>query len=69
MNYNFFLTQNNKNLIDIADVRAKVVVVKEIHGNQIKEQKDEKKKLAKKVDELENQLYRAHLFTLLPPIG
>ena len=61
-------------------MEAKLVAVEEVHTNQVKEQKeknvfleDEKKKLANKVDELDNQLqqhmYQAHLLTLLPPVG
>ena len=66
--------------LDIAGVEAKLVAVEEVHGNHIKELikknvflEDEKKKLEKKVDELDDQLqqhmYQAHLLSLLPPIG
>ena len=58
----------------------KVVAIEKANSYQVKEQKqknvfleDEKKKLTEKVDELEDSLqqhmYRAHLLTLLPPIG
>ena len=58
----------------------KVVAIEKTNKYQVEEQKqknvlleEEKKKLTKKVDELEDKLqqhmYRAHLLTLLPPIG
>ena len=66
--------------MDVAGIEAKLVAVEKAHGNQVKEQRqkniflqDEKEKLAKKVDKLEDQLqqhmYRAQLLTLLPLIG
>ena len=59
-------------------MEAKLVAVEKTHGYQVNEQKqknvfleNEKKKLAKKVDELDQQVqqHRAHLLALLPPIG
>ena len=64
--------------LDVAGVKAKLVAVEKAHGYQVKEQKrknvfleNEKKKLAQKVDELDEQVqqHQADLLALLPPIS
>ena len=76
----FVFTQNNINILDVTSTEVRLVAIEKIHRDQVEnnEEKsvfleDEKASLAEKVDELEDKLqqhmYRAHLLTLLPPIG